>query len=565
MKLQNKFLSATMAFPIALGGLMVSCEDTCNTCNCDNFKIEYIASADSIDKPLGELYANQTVVIKGTGLSATKEVYLIGLKGTPYSVTLNPAYVTENNVIVTLESGADLVSTDRILLKSVSGCQAFFNITKPVASPSIKMFYSEFVPDGGVLRVAGNAFLSTPSDPLNVWFERVDIQGTPTGEKFPLAANQYKVTHNETELLITVPAGLGENLKLAVSNSHGTVYSSMLFRDTRNVFMNFDTDESNAGDESGSLQQYLAGSCETLKWRESLYAGKATDLDAIMTTIGGQFPEGCSGLYSALTFSDQNCTMSNDALINYDPYTLFPDKPKKNLMGPWENQDLEGLVLKFEMYVPKTLPWYSHAYIVFTPWGSRDQVKIAEFWGIKKKDAPAGRFGRDYTSNDFFGLSGEGDSYEKITDENEVLIGIDCKKSVGCPAAWFHPGKYNIDYDGGKASVVEGFSTDGWMTVAIPLTSGDAGYFRFNPLEKNISTDYKVGKHCGPLDKEFMYTFFFHFDDTSSAQKKGYGSQNVFLALDNFRIVPEDNGGARFSVADGITSGSKYPYELEKK
>jgi hypothetical protein len=49
-------------------------------------------------------------------------------------------------------------------------------------------------------------------------------------------------------------------------------------------------------------------------------------------------------------------------------------------------------------------------------------------------------------------------------------------------------------------------------------------------------------------------------EDGYSCQTKVSSGNESFVAVDNFRIVPEDNGGARFSKYNGIIPSSRYPY-----
>ena len=233
MKLINKIIT-TAVLPLAMAGMMASCEDACTNCSCDNFKITSIVSGDSLQQ-LNELYSDQVVVIKGVGLSSVHDVYLVDSTGAQYSVELNPTFVTDNNIVITMSSDAALVSTEKVLVVSNYGCRNEYAIKKPVSAPSIKLFYCEFVPDGDTLRVYGNAFLNNPEmkDTLKVWFQSMD------GATI-VKADSFVIDHDNTELRIKVPVGVADNSYLYVQNNHGVSVSPMLFRDTRNIFLDFD-------------------------------------------------------------------------------------------------------------------------------------------------------------------------------------------------------------------------------------------------------------------------------------------------------------------------------------
>lgn len=578
MKLKNKFLSAVALLPVALGGMMVSCEDHCSGCNgdinCSDYKITSVASADSINSALGEMYAEQTVIIKGTGLSTTREAYLVDSVGNRYAVELNPTFVTDNNVIITMKSDADLISTESIILVSQGGCTAQYGIAKPVSSPSIKMFYCEFVPDGGTLRVAGSAFLedAESKDTLKVWFEQIDeVTGNPNGLRTYVSRDSFTIAHDQCELLITVPAGLPNSTKLGVENSHGIAYSSMRFRDTRNIWLDFDSDTTHAGDENGATLAYdkLTNNTGVPTWRTS-DALSETDYANILSAIGGSFPASCNNdvvetetgtshknLYGVLATSQGNGNFNKSGYIYYAPYSM--ERPQVDLLGDFSNEEISNLVLKFEVYVPSSLPWYSYAYIVFSAYGTdatdeESRVPFLEqYYGLDiDNDVIPGRFSRDLTSNTKL-KAGK----NKKADDGETF---ECNASCGTPGAWFHPASAVIDEQNGSLVSAGSFSTDGWMTVAVPLTSGDGGSFAYAISDFGFLTQYKMGKHCGELNKTDFCNFYIEVEDAGTMQKAaGYGT-NMFLAVDNFRIVPEDNGGVRFSKNDGATATSKYPY-----
>lgn len=581
MKLKNKFLSAVALLPVALGGMMVSCEDHCSGCNgdinCSDYKITSVASADSINSALGQMYAEQTVIIKGTGLSTTREAYLVDSVGNRYAVELNPTFVTDNNVIITMKSDADLISTESIILVSQGGCTAQYGIAKPVSSPSIKMFYCEFVPDGGILRVAGSAFLedTESKDTLKVWFEQIDeVTGNPNGLRTYVSRDSFTIAHDQCELLITVPAGLPNSTKLGVENSHGIAYSSMRFRDTRNIWLDFDSDTTHAGDENGATLAYdkLTNNTGVPTWRTS-DALSETDYANILSAIGGSFPASCNNdvvetetgtshknLYGVLATSQGNGAFNKSGYIYYAPFSM--GRPKVDLRGQFakkENMSIDNLVLKFEIYVPSSLPWYSFSYIVFSAYGTdatddaERAVYLAQYYEYDvDNDAGAGRFSRDLTSNTKL-KTGQN---KKADDEKSFI----CNQSCGTPGAWFHPASAVVNEESGDLVSAGSFSTDGWMTVAIPLTSGDGGNFAYNISEYGFFTQYKVAKHCGPLNETDFCNFFIEIQDEGNMQKNAGLGNLVFVALDNFRIVPEDNGGVRFSKNDGATATSKYPY-----
>lgn len=530
MKLKNKFFAVATALPLMMGGL-ASCEDSCNNCNCDAFVIDYVASSDSLSQ-LSQLSSEQTVVIKGSGLSMTKEVYLVDSVGTQYFVALNPTMVTDNNIIITLDCDANLISTEKLLLVSSGGCRREYAISKPVPAPSIKLFYSEFVPDGDTLRVFGSAFIDDKAakDTLKVWFQ--DAAGNP------IYVDSFKIEHDGTELLIPVPAGVANSTPLTVQNSHGTGVSPMLFRDSRNIFLDFDTEI--ASDWRGAMDTFA------FAWNPDL-ATDAEKYQGILNAIGG-FPKGCNGYYNAMTTSDAWQFTTGENQIFMCPATEDPTKPQRNLLGDFIGYNIESLVLKFEVYVPEAIPYASNMYIIFTEYGSELADGLSHY-GNSNSYIP-----RDYTKN--------GSAGDDFTEGETAKIA--CITGKGVPAAWFHPGSFNIDEDGGSATVDKPFYTEhGWMTVTIPLSSD---VFKYAVSDRSITTTDNY-LSCGHLAVTDFYNFYMNTDDDKSFQKSSNKKRgladlgnSIFVAFDNFRIVPDDQGGARFSKYYGVTSGSKYPY-----
>lgn len=555
MKLKNKFLSTAFALPLAAAGLMVSCEDTCVNCNCESYSISQVSSSDSVNSVLGEMFAEQTIVIKGTGLSSTKEVFLVDSAGTAYYLTLNPAFVTDNNIIITLDNERSaFVNTESLVLVSNNGCKVNYAIAKPVAPPSIKMFYSEFVPDGDSLRVLGSGFLDdrVGRDTLKVWFESIDENGNPNGTKYPVDADSFKIQNNNEELIIPIKAGLPNNLKLCVSNSHGTSYSNMLFRDTRNVWLDFDT-YSCGVNTTGIFKVGTFELNDAPDAKVNIALAKEVE-----TTIGG-FPKEVSGKYQAIINASG---YQPNSFLYLTPMQSFPDSAKKNLLGPWENKEsVDRMVLKFEIFVPEKLPFFSHAYMVFSAYGTEvsDSEYMMEAYGYDPdNDRPiAYPTARSLTSNEI---------RKKLYDKDESTGVVTCKATFAVPGAWFHPGKYVVNEDNGgvDAENVTGFFTKhGWMTVTVPLTSGDGQNFNYAIQDKGIFTAEKAAKKCGTLTSNDFYNFFFHFggDNVMQKDKKNpMGDNSCFVAFDNFRIVPEDGGGTRFSKYSGAIPGSSYPY-----
>lgn len=531
MRLTNRFLTAA-ASVLALGALS-SCEDSCNNCNCDTYKIDYIVTSDSLNSPLSEVSSEQTVIIKGSNLSTTSEVYLVDSVGTAYSVPLNPVYVTDNNIIITLDCDANSVSTEKLVLVSKGGCRQEYAINKPVPAPSIKMLYSEFAADGDTIRIYGSSFISEPEnkDTLKVWF--YDVNNNPVYAK-------YQIANNNCELLIEVPAGVADSKQIGVKNSHGESISKFLFRDKRNIFLDFDNILASA--DHGALDTF------SYDWSEAVKSGSlANDYATMKEKMGGKLPFGPTGdgdYYAAIT-NAPGFAFSSDQMLFYCPYSQgMPDTV--NLMKPFTGQSIDNLVLKFEMYVPEVAPCASFFSIVFSAYATEDDKNPAKCYSVY----PDGSCGEFYIRK----LTGL-DDYDDFYDSKSQTF--TCKYSDGVPGAWFHPAAFgSMDEDNGSATVGKGYYTKhGWMTVAIPLSSD---YFRYAVYAKGITTS-DIYKACSTLkERDLCNMLIFNEDGQYQKALKSELGQLFFMGMDNFRIVPDDGNGARFTKYYGASS--EYPY-----
>lgn len=522
MKIKHGFYASVAALTLSCAGFLSSCEDKCATCNCDSFHVDYVVNPDSMDIPLTQLTSKSTIVIVGSGLGTANGVYLVDKDNNPYSVELNPAFVTDNSIVITLDCDANELRTESLLVTNSGGCQASIALPKPVPAPSIKMFRSEFVKELDTLRVAGNAFLSAGGEKLKVYFE--DEKGNR------IEVNNYVTTHDNRELLIPVPKGLPDNQYVYVKNQFGEAKSTMMFRDTRNIFLDFDE----------KLASKCHGALDTFSTELSSYIKNSSDFskhEAVKKAMGGSYPEGCNGYYAAITSTGDGWHFAEDEMIYLTQYQQGYTTPV-DLRGSFTNVDFHTLVLKFEVYIPSAVPLGSWFYIVFSAYGAEDQTLCEEAYGENVK---YGYFARDLTKVAGF-------------DKNTFTCS---GKGVGTPAAWLNMATLSVDEsESSSGTLGSAFHTgDRWMTVAVPLTDD---VFKYNVSDQNLITDDKF-ICCDHLKEKDFYNFFIHLN-ADGFQSEAFSNGKCFVAFDNFRIVPEDNGGVRFSKYYGPTAASKYPF-----
>lgn len=516
MNLKYGFL-ASVAMTAAV---LTSCEDKLSYNNCDAFKVDYVDNADSMGVALAELSSGATVTIHGKGLSTTTGVFLV--KGEDwYPVEFNSTFVSDEAVIVTLNSGADIIRTEQLVVRNSGGCDVWVDLAKPVPAPNIKQFYSEFVPDGGILKIAGSAFLSVGGDQLKVYFYDKDDNRIEA---------EYETKNDNKELLVKVPANVADSKPVTVVNQFGECTSKMLFRDTRNVWLDFDN--TIPCDLHGALDSF------SLDWDPFVKgSAKFANYEAMKEAMGGM-PTACdNNTYYGVITTPTEFNFKTDELIYLTPYSQGQEE--KSLLGQFESEDLNKLVLKFEVLVPAEVPLAQWFYMVFSAYGSESDL-CEDYYRIP---VTCGYFSRDMTN-----VSG----WDEATTS---CSGI----GDGTPAAWLNMPTLSVnESDSPSADVKDPFHTNGqWMTVAVPLTDDN---FRYNVSLYNMVTNEKFVS-CGKLTKRDMFNFLLHAEGGGGQAKINpqFGGK-FFVAFDNFRIVPEDNGGVRFTKYYGATPASKYPF-----
>lgn len=383
--------------------------------------------------------------------------------------------------------------------------------------PVISRFYSEFVADFDTLRILGENF---NAEDLSVCF--YDDNNTP------IKANQFEVRHEGKELLVVVPLGVADSRPVTVKTQYGESTSRMLFRDKRNVFLDFDNVL--AFGSQGALDSY------SYDWANLVISKDERHRYDSLMSVMGKMPAPCDGFYGAIT-KPTDYFYTPDEYIYFIPYEQGLEK--KSLLGPFEYMNLSQLVLKFEVFVPSSVPLGSWFYTVFSAYGSENEEMCEKNYS---SNTTCGFYSRDITNVRGFDI--------------DTRICDDMNDDDGTAAAWLNMTTLNYSYN--NCSLKESFHTNGrWMTVAIPLTRE---FFKYNVSAYALPSSDDIVS-CGYLSKSDMYNFFIHCDVYGfqyDLSKKLGGI--MFVGFDNFRIVPEDMGGVRFTKWDGATKDSEYPY-----
>jgi len=216
----------------------------------------------------------------------------------------------------------------------------------------------EFVPDGGEAIIYGKNF-----EGATVLF---------SGDQKELEAVVDRTKSNDTMLVVTVPEGALSG-QITVQNLKGETKSDFFFRDNRNIIINFD-------DRLATWGGYLPFDKDGKK------ITSIRENDTVYTNLPADLPDPCSGNYGFLYGKyDVPWSMTSPMYIQYVANPDEGGRGKISVAGAFESYKIEDLALKFEVYVPKQVPYGDvKTDIFFGPYDSPDKhgrdVSAICFW-----------------------------------------------------------------------------------------------------------------------------------------------------------------------------------------
>lgn len=218
MKFLNKKFSL---FALLLSGavfLATSCEKEDIETDIGNPRVLFIRSTnpEAADSLLVGAFMGSLIAIVGEDLDHTVEIWFNDQRA-----SLNPAYVTKRTILVNVPSSVPAEVTDQIRFVFSNGEEMFHEFFVNVPAPVINSIKSEYVEDGDVAVLDGDFFF----EPAKVIF---------AGNK-----EAEIVSLEKTQLQVRVPDG-AEMGEISVQTNFGSAVSGFLFRDSRNVVVNFD-------------------------------------------------------------------------------------------------------------------------------------------------------------------------------------------------------------------------------------------------------------------------------------------------------------------------------------
>lgn len=206
---------------LIIGGFSTSCEkdDTDNIpSDIGDPQIHFIRSTDAAaaDSLLTGAFMGSLIAIVGEDLRYTREIWF-----NDQQASLSPTYVTNETILVNVPSSVPVEVNNQMRLVFANGEELTYEFFVNVPAPRLTKIKSEYVETGDVAVLYGDFFF----EPVTVTFP-----GGVTGTVSIL---------EKTRMEVIVPDGTTSG-EITVSTNFGTVTSDFLFRDDRNVIVNFD-------------------------------------------------------------------------------------------------------------------------------------------------------------------------------------------------------------------------------------------------------------------------------------------------------------------------------------
>ncbi len=496
-----KKYSILVASALASLAAFTSCDDT-NDCGCA-CNVPVIESVEKLDQAgvniAGNVEAGTYVALLGQNLGDVTSIQF-----GDRNVAIRPAYRTDNSIILQIPSVTkSCVGT--LLTSSCPTGYAMNQLTIVIGTPTVYMMYNEFVADGDTLMLRGSNFVG---DQMQVDFTLTNGQVyTAHGDDIILPSN------DGSQMYVKVPAGAAPQQYLKVRNGAENKESvcNIMFRDTRNVFADWDNDLESLY-LTGAVSKQPDGSYEmvsdVIDWLGEvppLYSSKPG------ANKFGVFRD-ASAWEGVMFAPEANGTAYEDVRSVFGP---FKEAIKANPASA------SSYVVKFEVRVPSEHP-------------TKMMLLTLGFTSASAKEAAVMR---PYCA----GVQTSKLTWDKSSAE-----------------------------EGWKLSGISEFSTykGKWMTIQVPMDEfiwsfRNGKYItsaqNFTEGNFDIESDQQffgdpthvsyVQKYQNKLaDDEDLYEFFggFAFSFNNIDAPENSESKNSHFAIDNIRIVPNDGNGAYY-------------------
>lgn len=275
--------------------------------------VHFVRYADR-DVAITQANMEETICIVGDNLTSIHDIYF-----NDQPAVLNTSYMTAHTIVVAVPKNLPTVQDDKMHLITRDSTVVLYDFKVLPPAPKVDAMSNEWAPAGEKVTISGSYLFA----PLSVQFPGVD----------PIEV----ATSNGSSIELTVPGG-AQSGKIKVTTESGTAQSTFMYKDTRGMLFNFDTDPHPAN-----------------------HGWHAQVIETDETALSGNF----------LRLGDPTVTLDeeggwNDANFSFeywpgdwdDPVT-YADSPRLTdyaNFNEWKN-----MALKFEMFIPSSNPWKSGA------------------------------------------------------------------------------------------------------------------------------------------------------------------------------------------------------------
>ncbi len=216
MKTITKYIFPLMIPVFFIGLILISCEkkDGGGTPVINYIRITDPEKADSF---LTAAYMGDLIVIVGENLGDAREIWFNDQKA-----YLTPTYITDKTILVNVPSSVPKELNNKIKIVFADGYELLYDFTIDIPGPELYSIKCEYVPDGETVELTGDYFFD------------------PTTVIFPDNIEAEILSMTKTSLQVTVPEGSTSG-KIKIRTTFGETESDFLFRDNRNILLDFDT------------------------------------------------------------------------------------------------------------------------------------------------------------------------------------------------------------------------------------------------------------------------------------------------------------------------------------
>lgn len=250
----NKYI-LKIAVALLVAVFFSACSDNDDKSSGGTPVIRYIRPCDvvSSDSLLIKAYLGDRIAIIGENLGGVNEIYFNDQKA-----KLNPNFVTENAIIVSIPSTIPGEKQDIITFKT-SSTSVEYDFETLVPEPLVESMTCEYIADGDIAYIQGYYFIHEDANPLRV--------------TFPGGLDGEIISYDVNNIAVKVPDG-AQTGPLIVTSVYGAGESSLHFRDDRNIILDFDTTFPDGGYHHGWHKGYGVGTNDGINGQYLIFRGQ---------------------------------------------------------------------------------------------------------------------------------------------------------------------------------------------------------------------------------------------------------------------------------------------------